>query len=182
MLCETNPPGEIDPGLRRVILMLAGAASSISVAISIAAGWQRGGTDIARLLMASVGFVAVLGAHLLPAFCRRVSILARVVGAVIWVICFTFVAYGHASFFLLAQDQAGTQRAAALVTEQQTPQPTPKRNLSVVLADEAKVKGWQAAESLAKCADNCGALKVRESVFKARIVALEAEADEIRRC
>ena len=83
MVCETNPPGEIDPGLRRGILMLAVAASSISVAISIAAGWQRGGTDIARLLMASVGFVAVLGAHLLPAFCRRGPRLARVVGAVI---------------------------------------------------------------------------------------------------
>ena len=181
MVCETNPPGEIDPGLRRGILMLAVAASSISVAISIAAGWQRGGTDIARLLMASVGCVAILGAHLLPAFCRRVPIMARVAGAVIWVICLLFVAYGHASFFLLAQDQAGTQRAAALVPAPQTPQLTPKRILSVVLADAAKVKGWQAADSLIKCADNCGVLKVRESVLKARIVALEAEADEIRR-
>ena len=138
MLCVTNPPGEIDLGLRRGILMLAVAASLISVAISIAAGWKRGGTDIARLLMASVGFVAVLGAHLLPAFCHRVPISARFIGAAIWMVCFTFVVYGHASFFLLAQDQVGTQRAAALVPEQQTPQPTPKRVLSVVLAKEAR--------------------------------------------
>jgi hypothetical protein len=181
MLCNTNSTVAIEPGLRRGILILAIVASSLSVAISIVAGWQRGGTEIARLLMASVGFVAVLGAHLLPAFCRRVPILTRVIGAMIWLICFTFVAYGHASFFLLAQDQAGAQRAAALVPAQQTPQSTPKRVLSVVLADEAKVKGWQAADSLAKCADNCGALKVREAVFKARIAALDAETDEIWR-
>ncbi|WP_342618410.1 hypothetical protein [Rhodoferax sp. GW822-FHT02A01] len=181
MSIKNNSVAGSDTGLKLGCLMLAVLASSISVAISVAAGWQRGATNNERLLMASVGFMAVLGAHFLPAFCRYVPTLMRVIGVMIWLICCTFVSYGHASFFLLAQDQAGAQRAATLIPAQLIPLAIPKRTLSTVLADEAKVKGLQAADLRYRCTDDCSAWNARQSVARTRMAALEAEADEIQR-
>jgi hypothetical protein len=53
--------------------------------------------------MAAFGLLAVFAAHLLLALCRLASIGVRLVAIVLWLLCMAYVAYSHASFFLLLQ-------------------------------------------------------------------------------
>ncbi|MCV2370020.1 hypothetical protein [Roseateles oligotrophus] len=173
----------VSPGaaLAFTCLSLALLASSISVSIAAAAGWQRGGTDEQKILLAGVGVVAVLGAHLLLALCRQASALVRVLGFALWLICGAFVAYVHAGYFLGAQDQAGVRRAATVVPLQQVALVEPRRALSAVLEELAKVKGLQAGLARNSCLEGCSAHKAREVFLIARGQALEVEAEEVRR-
>ncbi len=59
----------------------------------------------------------------------------------------------------------------------------PKRNLTSVLSDQAKIKTELAVKSLAQtqCGDSCFTLKVKVISLSARLDALNAEADDARR-
>ena len=162
-------------------LLMAMMASVSSVSISAFAGWQRGESIEQKLLLAAVSVIAVVGVHLLPAICRQATPVARAFGLLLWSICAVFVAYGHASYYLITQENAGEHRVAALAPTQLTTVQSPKRALPAILADVSRLTASQAAVSLAGCSEDCSGRRARIDLLKARMRMLEAEADEAKR-
>ncbi|WP_330217203.1 hypothetical protein [Burkholderia pseudomallei] len=85
--------------------------------------------------------------------------------------------YGHATFFLLAQDHAGERRAASV------PSPTIPSTLSLaaVMNERAVVTAQLAAADVHRCVGDCPTLRVRRARLAAKLDALNAQADDVRR-
>ncbi|MFC5428758.1 hypothetical protein ACFPTO_08075 [Paraburkholderia denitrificans] len=162
---------------RRSALVLAAVATSTAVCMSILAGWQRGGWITERLVWVAVGIVLVAGAHLLPALCRSTPLLIRGAGTLLWMASMATACYGHATFFLLAQQHAGGLRAASVFA----PPISPRRSLTIVMDERAKVVGQLATLRTRRCVHDCTLLDGRRATLTARIDALDAEAAEVRR-
>lgn len=163
---------------RHWALPLAVLATSTALSLSVLAGWQRGGTLAERLIWIALGTVLVASAHLLPALIRDTPIPIRGVGILLWAACLASACYGHAGFFAFAQEHAGEQRAA---TVQAVPAPSSARSLTTVMAERAAVIAQLAAANARYCAGNCVTLERRRMTLAAKIDALNAEADDIRR-
>ncbi|GAB7534628.1 hypothetical protein [Burkholderia sp. 3C] len=164
--------------VQRWALMLAILATSTALSLSVLAGWQRGGTLPERLTWIAIGVVLVISAHLLPALIRGVSVPARIVGSLLWAACLAAACYGHAEFFAFAQLHAGEQRAATVAS---APTVTGGRSLVTVMEERAAVTAQLAAANARYCAGNCVTLDGRRATLAAKIEALDAEADSIRR-
>jgi hypothetical protein len=80
--------------------------------------------------------------------------------------------YGHATFFVFAQQHAGQTRAAAIA--EPVPVPSTGRNLTQIADDRATI----VAELTAHCSTNCTA---KRAALKARLDAIEVEMSEVRR-
>jgi hypothetical protein len=158
-------------------LGLAVAATGTALCMSVLAGWQRGGWLTERLVWVAIGVVLVVGAHLLPALCRSAPLAVRAVGVVLWLGCMVAASYGHATFVLLSQLHAGALRVAAVPTSDVPGH----RSLTVVMADWATVTADLAAANARRCLRDCPALRVRRVSLAARLDALDAEADDVRR-
>ncbi|SAK97655.1 hypothetical protein AWB75_07139 [Caballeronia catudaia] len=159
------------PSLRRAAALLALAATITAACLSIAAGWQRGGWPAERALWIVLGVVLVVAAHLLPALCRGARWPLRCVGAALWIGCTLSACYGHATFFLFAQQHAGELRAAPLPDASTLTTPTAGRSLTRVTAERAAVVAQLVTVKTA----------ARQRVLSARLEALDAEAGEVRR-
>ena len=179
MNMETNIGEGLNRGSLIGCLSLALMATTISLSLSAITGWQLGESLKERLVIAAFGVLAVLGAHLMLALCQPASIRVRLVAIVLWLFCMAYVAYSHANFFLTSQQQAGMRRAAAV--DQSSSKPEPKRNLTAILSDQARIKTELAAKSQLDCSDGCSTLRVKVISLKARLDALNAEADEVKR-
>ncbi|MFG7298822.1 hypothetical protein [Burkholderia pseudomallei] len=85
--------------------------------------------------------------------------------------------YGHATFFLLAQAHAGERRAASV------PSPTMPSTLSLaaVMNERAVVTAQLAAADVRRCIGDCPSLRVRRARLAAKLDALNAQADDVRR-
>ncbi|ARL99142.1 hypothetical protein JAO05_28240 [Burkholderia pseudomallei] len=164
--------------VRRWALMLAVMATTTALSLSILAGWQRGGTLQERLIWIAIGTVLVTSAHLLPALIRDVPIVIRGVGSVLWGACLATACYGHTVFFVFAQQHAGAQRASTVQVASVTP---PARSLTTVMAERASVTAQLATANARYCAGNCASLEGRRVTLAAKMEALNAEADDIRR-
>lgn len=162
-------------------LALAVLASLISLAISANAGWQRGNSSEEKIILAGVGVIAVLGAHLLLALSRRASIVVRTMALVLWLACMAFVVYGQASYFFAVQDSAGMRRVVAAEQFQTESLAVPKRRLSSILEEQAKLQGLQEKTTRTGCFRNCAGFTAQAVFRSARIKALDAEANEVRR-
>ncbi|RIV48805.1 hypothetical protein [Burkholderia pseudomallei] len=163
--------------VRRWALMLAVMATTNALSLSILSGWQRGGTLQERLIWIAIGTVLVTSAHLLPALIRNTPIVIRGVGSVLWGACLATACYGHAVFFVSAQQHAGEQRASTVQVASVTP---PARSLTTVMAERASVTA-QLKANARYCAGNCASLEGRRATLAAKMEALNAEADDIRR-
>ncbi|MBO7882010.1 hypothetical protein [Burkholderia pseudomallei] len=163
---------------RRWALALATTATVTALCLSVLAGWQRGGTMPERLIWIAIGTVLVTSAHLLPALIRDLPIVIRGVGSVLWGACLVTACYGHAVFFAFAQQHAGEHRAS---TVQAITAPSPARSLTVVMAERARVTAQLAAANARYCVGNCATLEARRVTLAAKVEALNAEADEVRR-
>ncbi|WP_175947821.1 hypothetical protein [Burkholderia pyrrocinia] len=163
---------------RRGAFILAISATSTALCLSVLAGWQRGGSLPERLVWVAIGLVLVTSAHLLPALLRDVSILVRGIGSLLWGACLVTACYGHAQFFVMAQQHAGQLRAFIVTV---VPTPSTGRSLTAVMADRATVTAQLAAANARDCVGNCTTLKTRRVTLTARLDALNAEADDIRR-
>lgn len=172
-------------GVQLIGLMLALSATVLSVAVAALVGWQRGGTTAEKCLLAAVGLLAVLGAHLLLPLCRSVpmSILSRMMAMVLWLACLAYAALSHVSFFIEAQAQRAEYRMAAVGDPTPDELPAPRRHLSAILEEKAALTArlMQAQLLVAACSTACDASNVRLMTLKARVTALEAEAEEARR-
>lgn len=164
--------------VRHWALSLAVLATSTALSLSILAAWQRGGTLPERLIWIAIGTVLVTSAHLLPALIRDTPIPIRSVGSLLWGACLVTACYGHAGFFAFAQQHAGEQRAS---TVQAGPAPSSARSLTAVTAERAAVTAQLAAANARYCTGNCVTLEGQRMTFAAKVDALNAEADDIRR-
>ncbi|WP_438332258.1 hypothetical protein [Burkholderia pseudomallei] len=163
----------------RPAFLLAIGATSTAVSLSILAGWQRGGSLAEQLAWVAIGVVLVMSAHLLPALVRAWSPVGRGVACLLWIACMATTCYGHATFFLLAQRHAGEQRAAVAVPT--TGPAPPDRTLTAVMTDRAFVTRQLAFTTARRCPRDCSGLEARRATLAAKLDALEAEANDVRR-
>ncbi|MBN3777325.1 hypothetical protein G3O06_07100 [Burkholderia sp. Ac-20345] len=163
---------------RRWAFILAIGAMSTALCLSVLAGWQRGGSLPERFVWVAIGLVLVTSAHLLPALLRETPRVVRGVGSVLWGACLMAACFGHAMFFTFAQQHAGELRAS---TVQITSVPAPARSLTTVMAERATVTAQLATANARDCIGTCKALKTRRVTLTARLDALNAEADDVRR-
>ncbi|KVT85693.1 hypothetical protein WK59_12025 [Burkholderia ubonensis] len=161
----------------RPALLLAVAATGTAISMSVLAGWQRGGWLAERLVWVAIGVVLISGAHLLPALCRSAPPSGQVVGAVLWLGCMGAASYGHTTFFLLSQLHAGELRVSAIPVASIPPH----RELTAVTADRASVMAALARADARRCIRDCLTWQARRTSLAARLDALDAEADDIRR-
>ncbi|OHU98948.1 hypothetical protein BLA34_18365 [Ralstonia solanacearum] len=163
---------------RPLCWVLSIAATGTAICLSVLAGWQRGGTMAERLVWIAIGVVLVACAHLLPALVREASAWVRCVAAVLWLACIAAACLGHATFFVLAQRHAGESRVLA------APVPEPaaaSRSLTAVMAERASVTGLLASANAQRCSGNCTTLDARRVTLTAKLAALDAEAQDVRR-
>jgi hypothetical protein len=162
---------------------LAIAATGTSACVSVIAAWERGGQLAERLVWVGIGIVLLLSAHLLPALARSVSVALRIPVLVLWVGAMLATGYGHATFFISAQQHAGAMRAAAV--DAQLPSAVPAteagRDLTSIAAERAQVTAELAAARTQKCAGHCTALSLRRVALSTRLEALNVALDEARR-
>ncbi|AXW10007.1 hypothetical protein CJO90_05715 [Ralstonia solanacearum] len=157
---------------------LAIAATGTALCLSVLAGWQRGGTLAEQLVWVAIGVVLVACAHLLPALVRGASLGVRGVAAVLWLACMAAACLGHATFFVQAQRHAGELRMLT------APVPEPavaSRSLTVVMTERAEVVTRLATITTQRCSGNCATLEARRVTLTARLAALDAEAEDVRR-
>ncbi|MFM0190135.1 hypothetical protein PQR25_30500 [Paraburkholderia nemoris] len=164
--------------IRRTALALAVAATAAALSLSVLAGWQRGGSLQERLAWVAIGLVLVTSAHLLPALLRESSFLVRVTGSVLWGACLMTACIGHAVFFVTSQQHAGELRVLAVPT---APVQTSGRSLTNVMAERAVATAQLATLNARYCTGICTTLEARRTSLAARVDALNAEADDIRR-
>ncbi|MEK6289851.1 MAG: hypothetical protein V4793_00450 [Paraburkholderia tropica] len=163
---------------RHWAFVLAVGATTTALCLSVLAGWQRGGTLPERLIWIAIGMVLVTSAHLLPALIREMPMVIRGVGSGLWCACLLAACFGHAVCFTFAQQHAGELRAA---TVQMTSVPESARSLTEVMAERATVAAQLAVAQARNCIGNCTTLKSRRVTLAARLDALNAEADDLRR-
>lgn len=159
-------------------LTLAFAASGISMMMAASMGLTVGADPYEKSLWAMFGVLPVLGAHWLPSLSRGAGRGVRAMAWAVWAVCMAYAIYSHASYFLLAQQEAGLRRAEQPV-HLGTPA-APTRALSAILTEEAKLRGELTRVTSATCQD-CRWIRGRISEFNARISALQAEAEEAKR-
>lgn len=164
--------------IHRTALALAVVATTTALSLSILAGWQRGGSFLERLVWIAVGLVLVTSAHLLPALLRESSVPVRVTGSVLWGACLMTACIGHAVFFVTSQQHAGELRVSAFPT---APVQTSGRSLTNVMAERAVATAQLATVNARYCTGICATLEARRTTLAAKVDALNAEADDIRR-
>ncbi|WP_375335602.1 hypothetical protein [Burkholderia pseudomallei] len=146
--------------------------------MSVLAGWQRGGLLAERAVWVATGVVLVVSAHLLPTLIRGSSAALRIMGSVLWGASMVTACMGHVTFFLFAQQHAGELRAESVTA---TSSLGTGRSLTVVMAERATVTRQLAFAQMHRCARDCSPLEARRVTLAARLDALDAEADDIRR-
>jgi hypothetical protein len=87
--------------------------------------------------------------------------------------------YGHATFFLMAQQHAGELRA--LVVAAPASSVTIGRSLTHIADERAVTVAELAAVTAQRCTGGCGAARVRRATLAAQIDALDVEATEAKR-
>lgn len=160
-------------------LAMAVAATATAICMSVLAGWQRGGDLPERLVWVAIGAVLVVGAHLLPALCRSSPLSVRCVGGLLWVTCMATACFGHATFFVLAQQHAGERRASSVPAVSNGV--LAGRGLTAIMTDRATVIRQLAVADSLRCERDCPALRVRRVALAARLDALNVEAEDVRR-
>jgi hypothetical protein len=122
--------------------------------------------------------VLVVGAHLLPALVRDAPLRLRTTGGLLWVTCLATACYGHTVFFVLAQEHAGERRASMEISasSKQT-----GRSLTMVMSERATVTRQFAFAQVRRCVHDCGLLDARRTTLSAKLAALDAERDDLRR-
>jgi hypothetical protein len=99
-------------------------------------------------------------------------------GTLLWGTCLVVACFGHAQFFVLAQQHAGEQRASTVPVSSL---PSAGRSLTTVMAERVSVTAQLGAANARYCAGNCATLRARRVTLTARLDELNAEADEVRR-
>ncbi|MGF6440581.1 hypothetical protein [Paraburkholderia youngii] len=165
-----------------LVTLLAVTATLTSTGISILAGWARGGSTMERVAWVFVGLVLLLSAHLIPALTKGLDAARRAPAMIIWAGAMLATGYGHATFFVVAQHDAGAARAQLVPV-----QPSPVglgaggRSQGLIAADTATIDQQLAALDAQKCRDACTYLTYRRKTLQGRRAALEFEMQDAKR-
>ncbi|MGF6997258.1 hypothetical protein [Paraburkholderia sp. GAS32] len=162
-------------------IVLASGATGTAICMSVLAGWQRGGRLSERLVWVAIGIVMASAAHLLPALTRSARRPVRWVASCLWIACMGAACYGHATFFLLAQQHAGEDRAASVTPTVTTLSGSSHHSLTAIMTERARVTGALAFANTRHCSHDCSTLLIRRASLAAQLDALNAEADDVRR-
>lgn len=176
-------PSRIIPSLRWYAMALAMTATGTSACISVIAAWERGGQLAERLIWVGIGMTLLLSAHLLPALARSASVAQRIPALVLWLGAMLATGYGHMTFFISAQQHAGSIRAEVVDT-QMSPAVTTTgsgRDLTSIAAERAQLTAELATAKMQKCTGRCTALLLRRTTLSTRLEALNVAFDESRR-
>lgn len=165
---------------RWAIAMAAGATGT-ALCLSTIAGWQRGGSLSERVVWVAMGVVLIVSAHLLPTLVRSSPFTIRITGSVLWGACMVTACIGHVTFFLFTQQHAGEARASAVTRNVAASPALASRTLTAVMQEGAAVTRQLALARAQRCSRDCPFLDARRVTLAARLDALEAEADDIRR-
>jgi hypothetical protein len=160
---------------------LATAATCTAVCISVLAGWQRGGWLAERMLWVAIGAVLVVAAHLMPALCRSAPRTIRCIAGALWLACMAATCYGHATFFLMAQQHAGEMRAEAIAPPTVAPVVLPGRQLTVIAEDRMSTIAALTQAKAERCARDCTALRLKRATLAAQLDALGVETAGAKR-
>jgi hypothetical protein len=96
-------------------LTFATVATATFVCVSVMAARERGGQFNERLVWVGIGLVVMLSAHLMPALCRGTPVTIRIAALLLWLVSMVATGYGHAMFFMSAQEHAGVLRTSYFV-------------------------------------------------------------------
>ncbi|WP_369050626.1 hypothetical protein [Burkholderia gladioli] len=176
----TNP----SPVQRYLVLALAIGSTLLGVFIAACAGWESGCGVRDRLVMAAMGVLIVSSSHVLPALGARFNGMRRAAILAAWIGCFSYALLGQATFFALAQQDAGDARAMA-VNVPGTPERVDSsqgRSLTVIAQDEAAVDAKLESAKVTRCSTGaCRWRDARQHALEARLTVLKVEADEAKR-
>lgn len=176
-------PQRKNPSLRWYAMALAMTATGTSACISVIAAWERGGQLAERLVWVGIGMVLLLSAHLLPALARSAPVAQRIPVLVLWLGAMLATGYGHATFFISAQQHAGEIRAAVVDTPMSPVMAITDsgRDLTSIAAERAQITVDLATAKMQKCTGRCTALLLRRNTLSTRLEALNVAFDESRR-
>ncbi|KGD48959.1 hypothetical protein [Burkholderia pseudomallei] len=158
-------------------------ATIVSIAIAMYAGWYRGGLTVERAMSISIGCVAVLYVHMLPALRQALAGLARLFAFVLWAVGLIVVLYGQVTFVLVSRQHAGDQRVAMApaITQPFLRVTSPGRTLTEIARETSKAKVDLARVEARSCVGDCRWLKVSRTILETHLATLETEAGEARR-
>ncbi|MCX5544683.1 hypothetical protein M3A49_35350 [Paraburkholderia sp. CNPSo 3076] len=131
-------------------------ATCASIAISLLAGRERGGTPAEQLVWMVIGLSLLLGAHLIPAIAQGAKRSVRLVGGLLWLAAMASTGYTHGTFFLSAQQHAGDVRAGQVAVPGAVVEKSSTSNaIAALLRQQAKLQGTLNQSMLIKCGDDC---------------------------
>lgn len=162
-----------------VCLFLGLFATGISLQVSIQTGGLLADGTKVRPIVAAVGVLTVLAAHWLLVVIQSTSMKRRIVIGCVWGGCLAYVLFSHANFFEQMQQQSGKHRVD--IIDQSWSTVAPKRSLSEIFTDKAKLSAELSAKAGISCANGCRQLQARKTFLADKLMALEAEADEVKR-
>lgn len=179
----TCAPMERSGAWRVVALVIAILGTATALDITARVALERGATLGDRIAWLGIGLTLTLCVHVLPVSFRLLPLLVRSVAYGLWVGCFGFVCWSHATFLLSSQQQAGEQRAQAIDIPNVVPSSARDsgRGLALVANDIAETKARLAANDARRCRVSCSARSTTHEVLSAKLEALRVEADEAKR-
>lgn len=142
---------------RRITLAAATLVTTVGLAMSAAAAFDRAGTPTDRALSMALGCCLVIGAHMIPALTKGPASRA------LWLGLLLSVTYGHATWIISSAARAGAARAdavhstghtAALQAQLDALQAPPAAQAAAALA-RAKAKAIQARQAADQCRTHC---------------------------
>lgn len=177
---------------RPAALGLALAATGTALCLSVSVAWHRVPILREQVLRAAVTILVTLGVHLLPVLVQAsiqkarsaVRAMWRLVAGLLWLMGMMWVLYGHATFMLSVQENAGQARAEAVEPLTQTKksiQQQSSRGLTEIAEETAKIIAEQSRLAAFSCSTYCTSLLAKRAILAARVDALSIEANEVRR-
>lgn len=178
---------------RLAALYMALAATGVALCLSVAVAWHRVPVLWEQVLGAAVAVLVTLGVHLLPALAN--ALIRTVRGGIqaaawclgvglLWLVGMAWVLYGHATFMLEVQANAGLARvdAAAMMSEMSNSIPfPPSRGLAEIAQETTQLVTEQSKLATTPCETRCISLQAKRTTLAARLDALSVEAGEVRR-
>ncbi|HIE1653681.1 TPA: hypothetical protein ACXJGC_004983 [Burkholderia cenocepacia] len=180
---ETRRPQSSSTAVINLLKFGAMFATIVSIGVAMYAGWYQGGLTVERGMSVSIGCVAVLYVHMLPAARQALAGLARPCAFVLWVVGLIVVLYGQVTFVLVSRQHAGDQRVAMApaIAESFLMVTSSGRTLTEIAREASKAKVDLARVEARSCVGDCQWLKVRRTILETRLATLETEAGEARR-
>ncbi|ALP61366.1 hypothetical protein [Paraburkholderia caribensis] len=166
-----------------VTLMLALLTTMTSVDIAIMSGLQRAVGLPEQVACVALAVAPVIGAHLLPALSTGKSIPIRCFSLGLCAASLLVTLYGQVSFFLLAQRNAGNQRADTVTVPHSGGRSSAvlTRDVMAIASDEENIRNMLAINDSKYCGTNCLAQRRRHDLLEARLRMIETEEHEAKR-